>query len=150
MRRSMEIDSYQNSKRVNWATQIKRMLDKTGFGYLWEQQKVNHSEQFIAKFRIRCQDLYIQECFSQMKKSSRCRLFCNVKEAFEMEWYLSENLTMNLDNVFQRFDQAATSSSLKKGDRWNQLLNWMMEYALCAMQKKLRMSIMCWWFAPRI
>ena len=34
---SMKIDTKQNKKRVNWATQIKRMLDNTGFGYIWEQ-----------------------------------------------------------------------------------------------------------------
>ena len=92
----MKIDTNQNNKRVNWATQIKRMLDNTGFGYIWEQQRVNHSEQFIVKFRIRCQDLYIQECFSQIEKSSRCRLYRNLKEVFEMEWYLQENFNLEL------------------------------------------------------
>ena len=99
---SMKIDTNQNNKRVNWATQIKRMLDNTGFGYIWEQQRVNHSEQFIAKFRIRCQDLYIQECFSQIEKSSRCRLYRNLKEVFEMEWYLQENFNRELRQCFSK------------------------------------------------
>ena len=94
---SMKIDTNQNSKRVNWATQIKRMLDNyTGFGYIWEQQRVNHNEQYIAKFMSRSQDLYIQECFSQIEKSIRCRIYRNVKEVFEIEWYLQENFNLEL------------------------------------------------------
>ena len=63
-----------------------KIASETISDIIWEQQTVNHSEQFIATFRIRCQDLCIQECFSHIEESRRCRLYRNVKEVFEMEW----------------------------------------------------------------
>ena len=39
------------SKQNNWGLNIKELLYSTGFGYVWEQQKVNNEYQFIREFK---------------------------------------------------------------------------------------------------
>ena len=40
----------------NWASHIKHLLYSTGFGFVWEQQSVNDTKQFIVTFKQRCKD----------------------------------------------------------------------------------------------
>ena len=61
-------------KRNNWAVQIKDMLCTLGFSFIWEQQAVSNKERFFSRFKTRCQDMYMQQCFSDMSSCSRCRL----------------------------------------------------------------------------
>ena len=61
---------------------------------------VNHSEQFIAKFRIRCQDLYIQECFRQIEKVVDVDYIVMLKRYLKWSGICRKILTVNLDNVF--------------------------------------------------
>ena len=55
----------------NWASHIKHLLYSTGFGFVWEQQSVNDTKQFIVTFKQRCKDIYTQTCFSEIEKSNR-------------------------------------------------------------------------------
>ena len=57
----------------NWASHIKHLLYSTGFGFVWEQQSINDTKQFIVTFKQRYQNIYTQTCFGEIEKSNRCR-----------------------------------------------------------------------------
>ena len=68
------------NKRNNWAMQIKAMLCTSGFSFIWEQQAVSNKERFLSCIKTVCWDVYMQQCFSEMSSSSRCRLYRHIKE----------------------------------------------------------------------
>ena len=84
------------NKRNNWAMQIKDMLCTSGFRFIWEQQAVSNKERFLSCFKTRCQDMYMQQCFSDMNSGSRCRLYRHIKEDFQLEPYLRKNYNRDL------------------------------------------------------
>ena len=79
------------NKRHNWVLQIKDILYTSGFGYIWEQQTVANKEKFLRSFEARCKDMYMQQCLGNINASSRCRLYRNLKEDFELAPYLRKN-----------------------------------------------------------
>ena len=97
---SMKDCSMRVSKRNNWVLNIKELLYSTGFGYVWEQQTVNNEYQFIREFKRKMQDMYVQQCFGEIRDSSRCRLYREIKLTFEMEPYTYRTTaTVSSDNA---------------------------------------------------
>jgi hypothetical protein len=45
-----------NLGRVNWASDVKRILYHFGFGYVWEQQGVTNCNSFLDQFKTRLLD----------------------------------------------------------------------------------------------
>ena len=88
---SMKESPTAGNKRNNWAMHIKDMLCTSGFSFIWEQQAISNKERFLSCFKTRCQDMYMQQCFSDMNSSSRCRLYRYIKENFQLEPYLRKN-----------------------------------------------------------
>ena len=71
------------SVRVN----IKELLYSTGFGYVWQQRPVNNEYQFIKEFKRRIQDMYLQQCFGEIRDSSRCMLYREIKFTYKLSIY---------------------------------------------------------------
>ena len=44
------------------------------FGHVWINQRVDNQKQFLNAFEIRCRDIYSQQCLSEIRDSSRCRM----------------------------------------------------------------------------
>ena len=53
----------------NWATQIKTLLYRTGFGCVWDNQKVHNEKHFVYLSEPRCNDIHRQTCVSDIKTS---------------------------------------------------------------------------------
>ncbi len=104
-------------KKNSWSRHIQELLNKTGFGYIWDQQFVNDSQQFIKLFKSRCQDIHIQECFSEISKSNRCRLFRHIKDTYEMEPYLLVNYSRDLRQVLTKIRLSSHKLFVERG-RW--------------------------------
>ena len=85
---SMKDCSVRVSRYNNWVLNIKELLYSTGFGYVWEQQTVNNEYQFIREFKRRMHDMYVMQCFDEIRDRSRCRLYREIKFTFDMEPYL--------------------------------------------------------------
>ena len=105
------------NKRNNWAMQIKDMLCTSGFRYIWEQQAVSNKERFLSCFKTRCQDMYMQQCFSDMSSGSRCRLYRHIKEDFQLEPYLRKNYNRDLRQCLTKIRLSSHKLYIERG-RW--------------------------------
>ena len=105
------------SKRNNWVLNIKELLYSTGFGYVWKQQTVNNEYQFIREFKRRMQDMYVQQCFGEIRDSSRCRLYREIKFTFEMEPYLQNNCNRELRQCLTKI-RLSSHKFLGERGRW--------------------------------
>ena len=114
---SMKDCSVRVSKRNNWVLNIKELLYSTGFGYVWEQQTVNNEYQFIREFKRRMQDMYVQQCFGEIRDSSRCRLYREIKFTFEMEPYLQNNCNRELRQCLTKI-RLSSHKFLVERSRW--------------------------------
>ena len=75
---------------VNWASLLKNMLDKAGFGYVWLQQYVENESKFVSEFTKRTQDMFLQTCHGNIDKVSDNRLYKCLHSPSEGSRYLSE------------------------------------------------------------
>lgn len=83
----MLLSQDQNGKRC-WATEIKEMLQKAGFGYVWLQQGTQNTGQFLKNFRQRLMDMFLQEWSDAIKHKDRYILYSIVTEEFGICQYI--------------------------------------------------------------
>ena len=67
-----------------------------GFGHVWINQGVDNQKQFLNAFEIRCRDIYSQQCLSEIRDSSRCRMYEEIKPSFSASYYVKFNIHKNL------------------------------------------------------
>jgi len=77
----------ENSRRT-WATCIKELLMKYGFGLVWMEQGVGDVNSFLASFKQRAIDMYKQEWYSMIHNQSKLSLYCTYKSMLEPERYI--------------------------------------------------------------
>ena len=51
----------EKAQMKTWCTQIKDLLNKSGFGYVWLEQYVENDKEFLKIFGQRVTDMYQQE-----------------------------------------------------------------------------------------
>ena len=58
----------------------------------------------------------MQQCLGNINASSRCRLYRNFKEDFELAPYLRKHKNKDLRQCLTKIDSAVISSSLREAD----------------------------------
>ena len=129
-----------NKPLKNWASHIKQLLYSTCFGFVWDQQSVTDTKQFITLFRQRCKDIYIQTCFCEIEKSNRCRLYRNIKEVHVTEFYLRQQCNRDLRQCLSKIRLSSHIFLLRGEDGQNLRYNILIDYALYVMNATLKMS----------
>ena len=76
---------------ITWVSQVKKLLESSGFGYIWRNQFVHNENQFLNEFKERIKDMYLQDWSSQVQLTSENRLYKNIKTNFKLEPYLNLN-----------------------------------------------------------
>ena len=76
---------------MTWVSQVKKLLESCGFGYIWRNQFVHNENQFLNEFKERIKDMYLQDWSSQVQLTSENRLYKNIKTNFKLEPYLNLN-----------------------------------------------------------
>ena len=71
---------------VNWASQVKSLLDELGLTYIWVQQ--DHINIPCGLIQQRIMDMYKQSWYTNINNSSRLLMYARFKHEFEMEHYL--------------------------------------------------------------
>ncbi|MEW8545054.1 MAG: reverse transcriptase family protein [Candidatus Thiodiazotropha sp.] len=71
---------------LNWAFQVKSILDKLGLSNLWNLE--NHIEISISSIKTRLLDQYNQTLMSEINNSNRLRLYSKYKKTLDYEKYL--------------------------------------------------------------
>ena len=72
----------------NWANEIKDLLSKNGFQYIWMNQHVSNPLKFINEFRERAKSQYLQNWWSIVHTSPKLELYKHIKSQYEHEAYL--------------------------------------------------------------
>ena len=80
-----------NPDAVTWVSEVKFLLESSGFGYVWQQQFVDNEQDFIYLFKERLCDMYKQEWKNDVNLTSDGRLFKYLKTDFCFESYLTLN-----------------------------------------------------------
>ena len=73
-------------------------------------------------FKTRCQDMYMQQCFSDMNSGSRCKLYRHVKEDFQLEPYLRKNYIRDLRQCLTKIRLSSHNLYIERG-RWQKAKN---------------------------
>ena len=72
----------------NWVSKLKIILQRNGFGYVWENQSVVNKFQFIKTFVKRLKDQYLQDWNETVTNSSKLSTYVQFKQCFMYECYL--------------------------------------------------------------
>ena len=79
---------YDNVGYVNWVTKVRKCLYSNGFGYIWEEQKVDNIKLFVCQFVQRLKDQYMQQWLEVCGTTSKLESYCMYKTSFSYEIYL--------------------------------------------------------------
>jgi hypothetical protein len=77
-----------NRGKRNWVTELKSLLFRSGFGFVWMDQGVTNEKQFCVVFKQRLMDMSIQTWSNKLRSSERFGLYCGFKIDFCTEKYL--------------------------------------------------------------
>ena len=76
-------------KKITWATLVRDMLETCGLGHFWYAQFVENEDAFISLLKQRLSDIFVQEWWQEIDKTSNNRLYKHIKEHFGYEMYLN-------------------------------------------------------------
>ena len=108
-----DIESY------DWMLHIKSILCGNGFAYVWENQHVTDTKQFLSTFEQRTKDTFIQQCFGDLAMSSRCRLYREIKDVYGAETYMSCRINKIPSRERQMDETKDTIRRKKEYSMWN-------------------------------
>lgn len=77
---------------ANWALKLKTLLYTSGFGTVWETQRVVNEKAFVSEFRQRLVDMETQTWRSQVATFGALRTYKLVKCDLKLEPYLNSNV----------------------------------------------------------
>ena len=81
---------------TNWVTKVKRMLFSYGYGCVWLTQSVGDETQFLSSFRLRIEDNFRQEWYTDILENKKLETYKTFKSLLEPEIYLT------IDSFFLR------------------------------------------------
>ena len=70
-----------------WSARIKHLLETAGFSYVWNTQELN-AKYFVKCFKMRCNDMFLQNWSSELQRNSQCKIYTLIKEKPKIEEYL--------------------------------------------------------------
>ena len=73
----------------NWASEVRVHLFSNGFGYVWENQRVDNPKLFLVQYTQRLKDQYIQEWRSKCNTMSKLCHYVNFKQNYDIEKYIN-------------------------------------------------------------
>ena len=77
----------------------KNILCINGFGKVWIDLGVDNQRQILKAFEKRCQDIYSQQCLSEICDSSRCRMYKGNKLSFSASCYVKFEIHKNYEHI---------------------------------------------------
>ena len=92
-----------NAGRKNWVSDIKDLLYRYGFGYIWEMQHVENANLFIYEFKMRLLDSNIQNWRENMSAMPKLRTLCLYKNELTSEPYLTQLMPRRMRTSLAKF-----------------------------------------------
>ena len=88
--KNLLLDATSQTKCENWVSLVKNLLETNGFGFVWRNQGVDNINLFLAQFKQRLQDCFIQKNDEEINNVSENRLYKYIKGSFVFKDYLSK------------------------------------------------------------
>ncbi len=98
-----------------WATDIKTVLYKFGFGAAWMNQGVGDERLFVAQLVQVIKDCSQQEWYSEIHQQSKLSTYCTFKSMLEPEKYLDYVNIWRCRKALAKFRCSAHSLAIEKG-----------------------------------
>ena len=95
------------------------MLNKCGMGNYWITQRVADKPHFLAAFKRRLQDIYLQGWWETMEKSSSGRIYRYIKTEFRWEPYL-DRLNRHVRIALTKIRLSSHAFFIERG-RWEKI-----------------------------
>ena len=89
--------------KVNWVSNIRRVLGTNGFAFVWKNQGVGHVSSFLKVFKQRLIDCRWQQWTSHVDSSERFSFYRRFKTINEVKPYLWLNIDRHVRCVMSRF-----------------------------------------------
>lgn len=117
----------------NWAGNVKYLLSKYGFQYVWENPtNIRNTNVFINSFKRRVQDEFLQEWFTSIGNSSKLVLYKEIKSSFGYESYLDTILTKKCRSILTKIRLSSHNLKVETG-----------RYARHPVERRERLCIFC-------
>ena len=101
--------------KINWASCVRSLLYRRGFGYMWEADTIENGVHFIHMFKQRIKDCYMQELQSEIENSSKALQYKHFKTTFETAYYLHADLPYMYKKIISNFRCSSHSLMIEKG-----------------------------------
>ena len=108
-----------NLGRVNWASKIKGILYMFGFGYIWEQQLLAVSNEFLEQFKARLLDCDSQLWSMNMSSFPKLRTLSLYKVELKAEKYLNLFIPRRLRRSLAKFRIGNHDLEIERGRHRN-------------------------------
>ena len=105
--------------KVKWASNVRSLLYKHGFGYVWEADTIGDGVQFINSFRQQIKDCSAQQLNSQIEESPKELYYKLFKSTLEIEHYLKIDLPFLYRKIISNFRCSSHCLMIEKGRHQN-------------------------------
>ena len=103
-----------NSGKFCWVSQVRQVLYKFGFGFVWENQGVQNPETFIKAFKQRLIDCHSQNWHEHISNSTRFTIYRMFKIYISLEPYFTSVTNKHIRDVLIRFGIGASNMRTHK------------------------------------
>lgn len=104
----------------NWVTQIKNELFQLGLGYIWLQQNMFDSNNFLIIYKTKLMEVFEQECINYFSNSPKCFLYQFLNDHFCLQSYLKRPILQSYKKIITKFRLASHSLYIETG-RYNNI-----------------------------
>jgi len=101
--------------RHTWASEVRIILCKYGFGLVWLSQDIGDIDSFIHCFRLRVSDCLKQDWRNHIDSSPRCDHYKHFKSLLETEKYVLMDLPFSLRNSYAKFRCSSHKFAIETG-----------------------------------
>ena len=101
--------------RHTWATNIKDLLFRYGFGYAWVAQEVGNENIFLSLFCQRVKDIFTQKWFSDIDSTPKAHHYKYFKSNLAPEYYLSLDISYVYKKMLSNFRCSNHDLMIEKG-----------------------------------
>ena len=105
--------------KTNWASKIRDILYRYGFGWIWENQHVPDSAALMRLFSERVRDCELQLWSSDLYAMPKLKLYSKYKESRREELYLSLPIPRRLRADLARYRTTSHSLEIELGRHYN-------------------------------
>lgn len=108
-----------DSGKHTYASDVRNLLFRHGFGFVWISQDIGNIKAFISQFKIRLKDILQQDWHNALSTTSKGRFYTQFKSLLNVEYYLQFDLPFYLRSAFAKFRCSNHNLNIEVGRHHN-------------------------------